>query len=282
MAEHISILNATSVIAPAHRERCLHVHESYEIMALLEGQIHQVERNGASAVMNTGELYHAPPGVEHGSFNPVGTLSSFFVINFDTALFEHDRHDKFSVTRMLEQLTKSSSRNLQLASLQGETWLRMSSLFDKMVKEFVEQRCFFRDQLRSSLKELFLMLLRDSSFRERHGLDHPEDEHSLIDHVLFFMSHQFYQNDFCVDDIVSRYPISRSHFFKLFKAATGQTFTEKLNEIRLAEAQNLLLSTELSVTDILYRSGYSNPSHFGHLFKERFGLSPRDYRKLHS
>lgn len=61
--------------------------------------------------------------------------------------------------------------------------------------------------------------------------------------------------------------------------ATGRTFKELLLEKRLTKAASLLLETRLPVQDVISAVGYENTSYFYRVFRERFGCSPRDYRR---
>lgn len=61
--------------------------------------------------------------------------------------------------------------------------------------------------------------------------------------------------------------------------ATGRTFKELLLEKRLTKAASLLQETRLPVQDVISAVGYENTSYFYRVFRERFGCSPRDYRR---
>lgn len=61
--------------------------------------------------------------------------------------------------------------------------------------------------------------------------------------------------------------------------ATGRTFKELLLEKRLEEAARLLAGTSLPVEEIISAVGYDNTSYFYRRFRQRFGVSPRLYRK---
>ncbi len=61
--------------------------------------------------------------------------------------------------------------------------------------------------------------------------------------------------------------------------ATGRTFKELLLEKRLTKAASLLLETRLPVQDVISAVGYENASYFYRVFRERFGCSPKDYRR---
>ena len=73
--------------------------------------------------------------------------------------------------------------------------------------------------------------------------------------------------------------LSQSHFMKFFKNTMGTTFTEYLNDYRLTMASRLLISSEASILDIAAEVGFDNLSYFNRLFKKRFYVTPREYRK---
>ncbi len=66
---------------------------------------------------------------------------------------------------------------------------------------------------------------------------------------------------------------------RCFKKAYGNTVFGWLREYRLNEAMRLLRQDHQSITDIAYACGFSSSSHFGAIFKERFGCSPKQYRQ---
>ncbi|MBI9071348.1 MAG: helix-turn-helix domain-containing protein [Melioribacteraceae bacterium] len=72
---------------------------------------------------------------------------------------------------------------------------------------------------------------------------------------------------------------TQEHLTRTMKKHFNITPTAYINSLRLNEAVNLLLNSDLSITDIMFDAGFNNVSHFMKLFKEKFGLSPANYRK---
>lgn len=66
---------------------------------------------------------------------------------------------------------------------------------------------------------------------------------------------------------------------RFLQRSFGKTFSQKLNEAKIAAAAQFLLSTGLSVTEIGERTGFSSIEHFSSSFKRFTGLSPTQYRK---
>lgn len=68
------------------------------------------------------------------------------------------------------------------------------------------------------------------------------------------------------------------HVARSFRQWTGQTPTAFVNNLRLRHAAILLASTDETVDWVAYESGFANLSHFHHLFKKQFDMTPRSYR----
>ncbi len=74
--------------------------------------------------------------------------------------------------------------------------------------------------------------------------------------------------------------LSESRFHDVFRQATGTSAIAYLRRLRIRKAQELLLSSELSVADVGRRCGYPNQFHFSREFKNTSGQSPHRYRVL--
>ena len=65
-----------------------------------------------------------------------------------------------------------------------------------------------------------------------------------------------------------------------FKAATGSTLIEYLQNLRIEEAKRLLEAGQMPVDDISIEVSYEDPSFFRRLFKRLTGLTPSQYRRM--
>ncbi len=79
-----------------------------------------------------------------------------------------------------------------------------------------------------------------------------------------------------VADLAGFSPI---HFHNCFKASTGKTVHEYVEEQRINKAANLLVTTDRTLTEIAYECGFSSQSYFSFAFKRRTGQTPREYAK---
>lgn len=91
---------------------------------------------------------------------------------------------------------------------------------------------------------------------------------------------QNYMYDISIEDIANNIGLNRSYFGKLFKRETGKTPQSFLLNYRMIKACEYLKRTEMHIADISQAVGYENQLHFSRAFKNIYGLSPLQWRKL--
>ena len=91
--------------------------------------------------------------------------------------------------------------------------------------------------------------------------------------------HNAYKSSIKIDELASHAGISRAECFRCFKRYTGKTPIEYLNDYRLSQAANMLITTELSAVEIGLACGFESQSYFGKLFKENYGVTPLRFQK---
>jgi AraC-like DNA-binding protein/ligand-binding sensor protein len=81
-----------------------------------------------------------------------------------------------------------------------------------------------------------------------------------------------------LDEAAQAVNSSTRHFCKVFKEATGITFTDYLARVRVEEAQNLLQNPHLRVSEIAFETGFESISQFNRSFKRVTGKTPTQFR----
>lgn len=85
--------------------------------------------------------------------------------------------------------------------------------------------------------------------------------------------------DLIVDDLVQELAVSRSVFFKKLKTLTGLAPIEFIKEMRVKRAAQLIETGDYNMTQIAYMVGINDPRYFSKCFKQRFGMTPTEYRE---
>lgn len=73
--------------------------------------------------------------------------------------------------------------------------------------------------------------------------------------------------------------LSPSAFCKFFKRITGKTFSDYVNDIRIANACKELLATDKLVAEIAYKNGFETLTYFNRVFLKKKGVKPSNFRK---
>ena len=100
-------------------------------------------------------------------------------------------------------------------------------------------------------------------------------------HRLIHFLQQHYCESLDVKNIARMCQMSKSKLSELFHSVSGVTLIEFINNLRIERAKELLINSYYQIGEISAIIGYAQQSSFTYLFKQKVGMSPRDYRKLH-
>ncbi|NDV84649.1 hybrid sensor histidine kinase/response regulator transcription factor [Bacteroides sp. 51] len=85
--------------------------------------------------------------------------------------------------------------------------------------------------------------------------------------------------DFDVNIFAERLHMSKSSLYRKIKTMTGLSPVEFIRNIKLKHACQMLKSSSISIAEVAYSSGFSDPKYFTTCFKTEFNMTPRDYQK---
>lgn len=109
-------------------------------------------------------------------------------------------------------------------------------------------------------------------------VEQQNDEPPMITRAKHFIGeHQ--ADSISLDQIAKVLNVSTFYFCKMFKKATGLTFTDYLARTRIERAKNLLLNPNVRISEVAYDCGFISLTHFNRIFKRIVGKSPTDYRR---
>jgi AraC-like DNA-binding protein len=115
-----------------------------------------------------------------------------------------------------------------------------------------------------------------SSLGAAPGPEYPEaDWEKLQKHV----ADCFTDPDLTVEDVARHLGWSVSKLNRILKARAGTSFTSWWTDMRLDRASRMLRETDFQVAQVALDCGFNTPAHFNRVFKERFGITPTDFRK---
>ncbi|MDG4990273.1 AraC family transcriptional regulator [Lactococcus lactis] len=252
-----------------------HWHNDFEFCLLLSGEIDfYIDKNkipirkGEGVFINAGSLHM-------GKLTSRGDSALMLVITFHPSLFlikdNHSFYKKY-IQNIIE--SKIIGGKINSNSVIG------AILIDRLKKLYMEHCDKQIDELLllSSLFEIWHYFLKyiDTNQVIEKILSHKQ-EREIKDIIFFIQTH--YSENIVIDDIAKYAKISRSECFRIFKKFTSKKPIEYINNYRLASAARMIKNSNLTITDIYIKCGFSNASYFGKLFKKKYGLTPLKFRK---
>lgn len=110
----------------------------------------------------------------------------------------------------------------------------------------------------------------------------PSVEHSPeITQALAYIS-EHYTEDISLQTLADYVHLSANYFSNLFKKEMQQRFVDYVNELRIECAKRLLLTSSKRTVQISEETGFSDTTYFSKVFKKMVGISPAEYRKIHT
>jgi len=106
----------------------------------------------------------------------------------------------------------------------------------------------------------------------------PYDQ-KFLNEIIEIIESEISNIELNVQFICEKIGFNHQQLYRKIKAITGQSVNEFIRTIRLKHSAKLLKSTNLTVSEVMYDSGFSNRSYFSKCFKTQFDLSPKEYRQ---
>lgn len=102
-------------------------------------------------------------------------------------------------------------------------------------------------------------------------------DEQIVQKALQSVEKNMDDTEYSVEQLASDLAMTRATLYRKLQGITGQTPKDFIRSIRLKRAAQLLTDSDLSVSEIADRTGFSTPRHFAKLFKEAFGVLPSQY-----
>lgn len=193
---------------------------------------------------------------------------------FDCALTMIER-DNVLRNFLISTLSEDTS---QISYLHFETKeiLPIQNLIENMLWTLIDKKPNMNTINQITMGLVFMNL---SAFGESIMKKHPGSyEQDLIFRILKYIETHYKSGTLA--DISTEIKLPNYQVSRLLKKYTGHTFKELLQQQKLHQAVYLLSQTNLSIDAVIGAVGYNNSSFFYRIFREKYGYSPGEYRKL--
>ncbi|MBR3845195.1 MAG: helix-turn-helix domain-containing protein [Clostridia bacterium] len=256
----------------------MHEQEFYEINIVTKGNgIHYIDNSCVNASM--GDVFIIPPKIGHGYVGGKD-FDVFHVILSDSFMNKYiadlQQLPSFYTLFGAEPLMRGktvSSLHLTLPREELETTLKILNEIEYYKK--------YNDPVESMLRNSFAMVsigLLCNAYSTSYPNGDPllGQDRALMESISFI--HEHYFEKITIEDLTRIAHMSRSSYIKKFKMICKMPPSAYITKIRTESATVMLLSTDISISEIAVRTGFYDASHFIKAFEGIYSKSPVAYR----
>ena len=251
----------------------LHCHEEFELNFLFNAKgTKRVIGDHIDEIDNL-ELILVGPNLQHGWFNHNCKSKEFTEI---TIQFHRDLLDeKFLQRNQMSLIRTMFEKSLRGIQFSKETITRLKPRLFELTKKHGFESIL---ELISILHELSISknmkILSDISFKNAESINYNSRR---VEKIMSHLNANFDKN-ITLADAAQLVSMSEVSFSRFFKARTGKTFIDTLNEIRLGNASRMVIDTTQSINEIAFKCGFNNISNFNRIFKKKKECTPKEFR----
>lgn len=261
-----------SIYGPNMSAMC-HWHEDIEFICILDGYMYY-SVNGTEYRLEAGEGVFVNSRQLHYGFSADRSDCGFLCVVLNPLLL--------CVTPYIEQqfiTALTENRNFPMKLLTPETeWERMlMDLLFQAGRACAEKEPGYELELQSLFNRIWLLLYRNMPSASVTPLNPHSDMTAMKDMIRYIETHL--TSRICLKDLALAGQVCQSRCCSIFRKYLNRTPIEYVTEYRLQEGRRLLSETDLNVTEIAYRTGFSGTSYFSERFRQYYNCSPMEYRK---
>lgn len=254
----------------------LHFHNCLEV-GICHSESGKIEFYGGALEFEAGNVTCIPKNIPHTTYSDKGRKSKWSYLFFDPG-------------RMFGGWMPGSWENINLVPagtngyqyiLKKEDSERIYSLAMQVISEMTGKKPGYQLSTRGLLLSLYIELYRIQNLKASRNLSLTEEESKsntmVLSPALDYIE-QNYMESFTTDTLAELCHWSPTHFRRVFSQIMGMSPLEYINQVRIAEACNMLCTTEDSILSISENTGFGSVSSFNRNFQQTVKMSPREYR----
>ena len=254
----------------------VHYHEEYELNFIENAAGVRRVVGSSMEEIDSLELVLVGPNIPHAWFTYKCKSESIYelTIQFHRDLF----HEIFLKRNQLNFIRSMFERSLKGISFSRRTIERVAP----RLKALAEKEGFESVlDLMAVLHELSLSPdSRTLSEDVTYNTELIYNDSQRVEKVVDFINENF-SRTIRLAEAADLVEMAETAFSRFFKAKTGITFVDYLNDIRIGHASRLLIDTTAPIAEIAQECGFTSLTNFNRIFKKRKGLVPKDFREKH-
>jgi len=174
----------------------------------------------------------------------------------------------------LHQPTEAGFSRISRQLLKWGTQVDLTKLEDA----YFHSRVLSREKYEAMVRLLEIFAQHLSSMANQYLLQKDQQESPMISKAKKIIQENR-ENSLSLGHMAKTLNVSTFYFCKMFKKATGLTFTDYVARTRIERAKGLLLNPNARISEVAYDAGFESITHFNRVFKRVLGQSPTEYRQ---
>lgn len=236
-----------------------HWHDYFEFEIILSGHAEQIY-NGEKYVMGRGCAYL----LSYCDFHSFKAIDDVHLLNIRFK-------ENLVNTDLLRYITLKP--NQLICTVKEDETCNIIKGFDRLKEETSDPKIFGSSVITGILSDFIILLIRRTSGGKAESLP-------MITQQAAAYINTHFRDQISLSEVASQLSVSVNYLGTIFKKHLGASFNDYLNNVRLKYACNLLMSSDLSVKETAFASGYGSTEYFAYIFKKKTGMTPSDYRIL--
>lgn len=262
---------------PGFKHQAFHNHDCFEMIYVYQGELEN-EMPANRCTLHQGDILLLNPNVWHNVYRNDEKDIAFNIAipkelfqTYLSNILEDNQMFSFFFSDYLYRDPKSE-RYLYFQN-SGDPWVREP--VERMVREYFSKQPNWNSMTLACLIALFSQLSR--THQEESKIAAYENDRNRIVYEMVAYVNAHMQN-VTLNQMAEHLKYSPGHLSKLLRKS-GKNFSQLLLECRMNKAGYYLEHTNLPISEIIERIGYTNEFHFYKLFRQSFHTTPTEYRK---
>lgn len=257
----------------------LHTHSYIELAYVAEGEFRQ-RILGKEIVFSRGDLCLIDKNCLHQDYL-LNTSSTVLFLGIANDMFTEVMDENVATRKIIAFLqsalmeAKDVQQFLHFRPGAGNTGELERCLF-RLLQELYENRIGSHYICKGLLLRIFRLLSSEYEFSL------SRDQQRTMNWLMFEEVTEYIQRNYAhitIQDLVREFHFQEDYFNRLIRSRTDMTYSAYLQQIRLDHAGQQLLGTGKTVDEIMEAAGYHNKGYFYRIFREKYGMTPAEYRK---
>ncbi len=256
----------------------LHWHESLEIFCCIYGSV-RFNIQGTAYALTAGDVVTVSSGLSHEITE--GTPDGLQVIfSADPSLLRSAGGGRYAFSTVGDGALSRTHKDIcQVRAAIARLAAALMPDAQRAPHHGTDENDYTDEQWYQFHKELYTILMCLSRYKLPDAVGREESQPYGRFTRCVEMIHQNYDKPLSAGLLAREIGFSEPTIYRLFHENMGLSFNHYLNSVRVSAACGLMENSDLSMTEIAARCGFSSLSNFYRAFHQFVGMPPRDYRK---